>query len=457
MAGLFDSLSIATSALNAYNAGLDTVGQNIANINTPGYSRRTVSFAERPPADTLSAGRGVDIVAIQAYRDTLLEARTGHEQAGLSHDSALVDGLSQVEAAIGLPGSSLDADLDAFFTSFSQLATDVTSTSARDSVVRQGQQLAQGFNSLSDRLSELQRSTDTSIRDTVTQINGLASQIATLNGQIANGGGAGIETLKDQRSTLLQQIQGLADVSVLSRADGAVDVSMSQGQALVVGATAYSIDVQSNPPSGFASLHLGDFDITSQITNGQLGGLIGLRDTVLPSYQTSLDQLAYDVATQVNTVHESGFDANGDAAGAFFAPLAGVAGAAKAMAVDAGVAADSQLVAGSGTGAPGDNQTARALANLRDSRVMSGGTATAAEAWSNLVYQAGSDLSSAQATSTTREAVVRQLQQMRDQASGVSLDEEASTMLKFQRAYEASARFFTTVNSTLDTLMGMVQ
>jgi flagellar hook-associated protein 1 FlgK len=456
MAGLFDSLSIATSALTAYNAGLDTVGQNIANINTPGYSRRTVALAERPPADGLSAGRGVDIIAIQAYRDTLLEARTGHEQAGLSHDSALVEGLGQVEAAIGLPGSSLDADLDAFFTSFSQLATDVTSTSARDSVVRQGQQLAQGFNALSNRLSELQRSTDTSIRDTVTQINGLASQIAQLNGQIANGG-PGVETLKDQRSTLLQQIQGLADVAVLSRPDGAVDVSMSQGQALVVGANVYSIDVQSEPPSGFASLHLGDFDITSQITSGELGGLISLRDTVLPGYQTSLDQLAYDVATQVNAVHESGFDANGDAAGAFFAPLAAVAGAARAIAVDAGVAADSQLVAGSGTGAVGDNQTARALADLRDARVMSGGTATAAEAWSNLVYQVGSDLSSAQATSTTREAVVRQLQQMRDQASGVSLDEEASTMLKFQRAYEASARFFTTINSTLDTLMGMVQ
>ncbi len=456
MAGLFDSLSIATSALTAYNAGLDTVGQNIANINTPGYSRRTVAFAERPPADMLSAGRGVDIVAIQAYRDSLLEARTGHEQAGLSHDSALVDGLSQVEAAIGLPGSSLDADLDAFFTSFSQLATDVTSSSARDSVVRQGQQLAQGFNALSDRLSELQRSTDTSIRDTVTQINGLASQIATLNGQIANGG-PGVETLKDQRSTLLQQIQGLADVSVLSRPDGAVDVSMAQGQALVVGANVYAIDVQSTSPSGFASLHLGDFDITSQVTNGQLGGLLALRDTVITGYQTGLDQLAYDVATQVNTVHQTGYDANGDAAGAFFAPLAGVAGAAKAIAVDAAVAADSGLVAGSGTGAPGDNQTARALADLRNSRVMSGGTATAAEAWSNLVYRVGSDLAGVQASSTTREAVVRQLQQMRDQASGVSLDEEAATMLKFQRAYEASARFFTTVNATLDALMGMVQ
>jgi flagellar hook-associated protein 1 FlgK len=88
---------------------------------------------------------------------------------------------------------------------------------------------------------------------------------------------------------------------------------------------------------------------------------------------------------------------------------------------------------------------------------MSGGTSTAAEAWSNFVYQVGSDVATAQSTSGTREAVVRQLQQLRDQASGVSLDEEAANLMKFQRSYEASARFFTTVNDTLSTLMAMVQ
>ena len=167
-------------------------------------------------------------------------------------------------------------------------------------------------------------------------------------------------------------------------------------------------------------------------------------------------ELAFDVAGQVNAIHSGGYDATGAAAGNFFAPLATVAGAAAALAVDPAVVANSQLVAASSTGALGDNGTAKALAGLRDARVMSGGTATATEAWSNLVYRVGSDVATASAASTTRDAVVRQLQQLRDQVSGVSLDEEAANLMKYQRAYEASARFFTTVNTTLDTLMAMV-
>ncbi len=105
----------------------------------------------------------------------------------------------------------------------------------------------------------------------------------------------------------------------------------------------------------------------------------------------------------------------------------------------------------------GDNQTARALADLRDARVMSGGTATPAGAWSNFVYRVGSDVSAARAASSTRDQVVRQLERLRDQASGVSLDEEAANLMRFQRSYEASARYFTTIVDTLDTLMAMVR
>jgi flagellar hook-associated protein 1 FlgK len=457
MAGLFDSLSIATSALTAYRTGLDVAGQNIANINTPGYVRRTVALAERAPTEALGPGHGVDLVAIQANRSELMDGRIGHEQAGLSHDSALLDGLKEVEGAIGVPGSSLDANLDAFFASFSQLATDVTSSSARDSVVRQGQTLAQGFSALSGRISEMQRSTNVNVRDAVGQLNQLTSRYAQLNGEIAGRNGADVEALKDERATVLADIQSLADVSTISRNDGGIDLTMPQGQALVVGGTAYAVQLDATAPSGAVALKLGDFDITSQVTNGRIGGLITLRDTVLGGYQTSLDQLAYDVATQVNAVHAGGYDANGDPAGNFFTAPAGVAGAAAALAVDPTLAANSQLVAGSATGAVGDNQTARALAALKDARVMSGGTSTASEAWSNFVYQVGSDVATAQSTSGTREAVVRQLQQLRDQASGVSLDEEAANLMKFQRSYEASARFFTTVNDTLTTLMAMVQ
>ncbi|MEO8481933.1 MAG: flagellar hook-associated protein FlgK [Acidobacteriota bacterium] len=457
MSGLFDSLSIATSALTAYRTGLDVAGQNIANINTPGYVRRTVTLAERAPTEALGPGHGVDVLGIQAHRSELIDGRIGHEQAGLSHDSALLDGLKEVESAIGLPGSSLDADLDGLFTSFSQLATDVTSSSARDSVVRQAQTLAQGFGALSGRITELQRSTNVSVRDAVGQLNQLTDRFAQLNGQIISRNGTDVEALKDERANVLADIQSLADVSVITRGDGGLDLTMPQGQALVLGGTSNAVSLVSTAPSGAVSLMLSDFDVTSQVTNGRLGGLITLRDTVLGGYQTNLDQLAYDVATQVNAVHASGYDANGNAAGNFFTAPAAVAGAAAAMAVDPSLAADSQLLAGSATGAVGDNQTARALAGIRNARVMSGGTATAAEAWSNFVYQVGSDVATAQSTSGTREAVVRQLQQLRDQASGVSLDEEAANLMKFQRSYEASARFFTTVNDTLTTLMAMVQ
>lgn len=455
MSGLFDTLGIASSALTAYQTGLDVVGQNISNINTPGYARRTLTLAERAPTGPDQAGDGVDVLAIQADRDQLIENRIGHEQAGLSHDSSMLDGLTEVNAAIGAPGTSIDASLDSFFAAFSQLSTDPTSAAARDAVVGQGTSLAQSFNNLSSRISSLQQTTDASIRADVTQLNQLTSQVAQLNGQIL-GNGVNVDALKDQRANVLSQLQQLADVTVVSRGDGAVDVTIAQGQALVIGANAYQVGVSSTAPSGFASLTLSDFDVTSQITNGSLGGLIQLRDQTLAGYQGNLDQLAYDVATQVNAVHATGFDANGNAGGAFFTPPATVAGAAAALAVDPGVAADSQLVAASGTGDSGDNQTARAIAALRDSRVMSGGTATPAEAWSNFVYRVGADATTAQNASGTRQAVVNQLQTVRDQTSGVSLDEEAALMMKYQRAYEASARLFTTVNSTLDTLLTMV-
>src|SRR5690606_37974208 len=161
----------------------------------------------------------------------------------------------------------------------------------------------------------------------------------------------------------------------------------------------------------------------------------------------------YDIATQINTLHVAGFDATGAAGGDFFTAPGAVAGAAAAFGVSAAVAADPQRVAGSGTGAVGDNQTARAIAALRESRVMDGSTATAADVWASFVYEVGADVRATEVSSGTRDQIVRQLQRLRDQQSGVSLDEEAANLMRFQRTYEASARYFTTIVDTLDTLM----
>ena len=454
MSGLLDSLSAASNALLAQRMGLDVAGQNIANINTPGYTRRELVLAEAAPSDPLNAGRGVTVVQVRALRDQLVEARLRSEQGDGQRDAALAEVLDVVEAAVGLPGASLDQQLAALFDAFSTLAQDVMSPVARDMVVREGQTLAQAFGDLTTRLSTAQSNADLSVRSAVLDVNRLTAEIARLNVAIS-AGGPDVESLRDQQVALLDQLSKLADIAVLQRQDGAgVDVTLASGRALVIGENADDLTAS---PGGMASITLGGFDVTTEIRGGRIGGLLQARDVVLPGYQSQLDQLAYDLAAAVNSVHASGFDATGAPAGDFFTPLAGVAGAAGLLAVDPSLVADPQRVAASSTGAVGDNAVARQLAALRDAPVVAGGTRTADAAWSQFVFTVGSDVANAHAAGASRGKVVAQLQALRAETSGVSYDEEAAHLMRYQRAYEANARYFTTILDTLDALMEMVR
>jgi flagellar hook-associated protein 1 FlgK len=453
MSGLLDSLNAASNALIAQRMGLDVVGQNLANINTPGYSRRTLDLAEVAPTDPLSAGRGVTVVAVRALRDQLVDARLRREQGNTGYDGAMAEVLGTIEAAVGMPGASLDAQLTAFFDAFSALASDPTSPVARDGVVRQGTDLTSAFHDLAAQLTAAQTDADTSLRASVNEVNALGTELAGLNGDIA-AHSYDAETIRDRQGLILQRLGELADVSVLARQDGGVDVTLASGRALVIGDNAYALQAS---PTGMATVSLEGVDVTPELTGGRLGGLLRVRDAVVPGYMSQLDQLANDFATAVNATHATGFDATGAAAGNFFAPPAGVAGAAAALSVDAAVLADSGRVAASATGAPGDNGTARQLSALRTTAITAGGTHSAIDAWRALTFDVGNDVSDARAAQTSHGQIVTQLQALQAQASGVSYDEEAAHMMRYQRAYEANARYFKTITDTLDALMDMVQ
>lgn len=455
MSGLFDSLSAASNALTAHRMGLDVAGQNLANLNTVGYSRRSLVLAEVPSSDYLNVGRGVQVVQVRALRDLFVEARIRNERQGASYDETVVRHLSALEGAVGLPGTSLDAELTKFFDGFSALADDATSSTSRDHVVRQGTELARAFGALSGQFTQARRAADAELRASVTNVNSLADRIAALNGQIVHNGPSA-EALRDERAVLLNELAELTDISVISRDDGAVDVTVAGGRALVINADAYHLKMTTGA-DGFASIKTAsDFDITASISGGRIGGLINTRDTKVPAYLAKLDQMAYDLANAVNAAHGAGYDGTGAPAGQFFSAPAGVAGAAAALTVDAAVAANSQLVAASLTGAAGDNQTARAIADLRSGAIIAGGTLTPAEAWGQLVFNLGSDVSGSTISAVSRGEVIRQLEGIRAQASGVSVDEEAANLMRYQRSYEASARYFRTIVDTLDVLMGMV-
>jgi flagellar hook-associated protein 1 FlgK len=221
----------------------------------------------------------------------------------------------------------------------------------------------------------------------------------------------------------------------------------------VIGGNAYSLDVS---PNGLATISLAGVDVTSRITSGRIGGLLNVRDSYVPDYMSHLDALAFDLSSAVNAVHTTGYDADGNAAGNFFTPLGGPAGAASALGVDAALVADSSKVAASATGAAGDNAIALQLAAMRDQPIAGGGTRSPFGAWGQLVFEVGTDAAQARANAGSHTQVVKQLQQLQSQASGVSYDEEAANMMRYQRAYEANARYFQTILRALDSLMDMV-
>jgi flagellar hook-associated protein 1 FlgK len=259
--------------------------------------------------------------------------------------------------------------------------------------------------------------------------------------------------LQDEQALLVRELSQILDISVLPTDGGGADVTFGNGRPLVIGDNGFAIGTTSVPPVGNASLSVAGAAVTSEITGGKLGGLLHVRDVQLPSYVSRLDTLAFNVVEHVNTLHHAGYDAAGIQNRDFFTPLATSAGAASAITIDAALAADHSRIAAAGAAGAGDNTTAKAIAGLRDARVLDGGTATLNDSWTEMVYRVGRDSRSARDAQTSRQEVVRQVDALRDNVAGVSLDEEAMHLLKFQRAYEANARFFSVIDRTIDTLM----
>jgi flagellar hook-associated protein 1 FlgK len=459
MADLLRMLGFASRSLEAQRFGLDVAGQNIANVNTAGYTKRVLDLGSVPPVDRDSAGSGVEVLGVRSMRDQLIARRLLSEYPAEQREQATADALGVVEVALGTPGNSLDKALDDFFDSWAGLADAPTSATARQEVVLRGQSLAATFHDMHDRLTAAVRDTDDRVRSTVEQINRLAERIASLNKALSGtrpSSGEGLY-LRDEIGKAVEQLSGLVDVNAVPRAEGGFDIELTgSGRPLAIGENAYALAVVNRPGTGVADIQSGGVTITGTIAGGTLGGLVRVRDTYLPGYQTQLDDLAYGLAKRINDLHDDGVDLGGTAGGLFFDDLTSAVGAAQALGVRAALMApggESLLAAAAAGGGVGDNTNARALARARDEALLAGGTATPNDAWSQLVYSVGSDTAAARQALESRGEIVSQIRNLQDAVSGVSLDEEAADMLRFQRAYEANAKYFKAIDQTLDVLM----
>jgi flagellar hook-associated protein 1 FlgK len=458
MQSLFGNLEVGRKSLLAQQLALQVASNNIANVNTPGYTRQRTVLQESLPLQTQagSIGTGVDAKSVQSARDQFLELRLTRTIQNSSRDETVSGYLNQVDSAFESSQSGVQEALSSFFNSFSMLSGDASSATMRYSVISAAESLAARFRGSAQQLTTIRENADAAVTGVVGEINGLTSRIAKLNQQIeeAEIGGNVANGLRDERGVAINELASLVNIHYYEDEDGTVSVSVA-GRGLVTAGHAESMWLQPAAPYGFGQVMIGQADVTAAINEGKLGGLLHIRDQVIPAYQTDLDTLAQSVINQVNTLHQGGTDLQVPPTSPtldFFSP-ASVPGAAAAFSVNPAVAADTRNIAAGQSGAAGDNANALAIADLANQRVLSGGTRTFAEAFAALQSRIGVDGRAAKVQLETTNAIRTQLQNSRDSVSGVSLDEEAIDLIRFQRAYQASARFISVIDQLTEDVI----
>jgi len=458
MSDLFGSLSIAVRSLLAQEGAINTTANNISNVNTLGYSRQIPILTEAPPLDTgqMSIGNGVNFEGVQSVRDNILELRIDQETQQQNQLQSYVNSMNQVQSLFNdTEGGGLGDVINQFFSSFQQLADNPTDVPTRQAVLSAAQNLASAFQQTGQQLSTIQGGIDQEVSQTVDEINSDTTQLAGLNQQIASlqGNSEQAGMLEDQQYSVLNSLSKLVDVAVTDAGDGSLTITTTNGAPLVAGAQSFALSTATNPSTGFQHIFSQGTDETSNFTGGQLAGLVEARDQAIPSALSNLDNLAAGIINAVNTQNGQGYDLNGDKGGNFFQPVVqpspgSNAGAAENMAV---AITDPSKIAASSDGTQGDNANALAMANIQNQAVVNGETAT--DFYSNLVSTVGSDVSSATDEQEAVGLVLTQLQNQRSDISGVSLDEEAANLIRYQRAYEAAARVVSTIDQLTETVI----
>ncbi len=459
MGNLTGTLSLAAQALEADQGALQVTSNNIANANTPGYSREVAVFESAPTVTEggITYGEGVTLAQVQGIRDNVVELGVQQGLAQQGQVNQYLSSMNQVQSLFNeTQGAGLQTSLSNFFEAFQNLSTDPTDASLREAVISAGQTLASAFNQASSGLGQVQSGLNEAIPQAVGQINQLTSQIAQLNGEVqsAQDSGADPNQLIDQRNNLIEQLSGLVGVNNIAASDGTVTLTTSNGALLVAGQQSYNLTTGTGP-SGNTDVFSQGTDVTENLTGGSLGGDIQARDgsNGVIAAEQSLDQLAYSVGTAVNTQQEQGYDGNGNLATNepfFTLPANGSTGAAAAISV---ALTDPSQVAASSDGTAGSNGNALALANIENQPLSGLGGQTATDYYSNFVANIGTEVSQATNEQTAQNLVVQQLQNQQASISGVSLDEESANLIQYQTAYSAAAQVVNVVNQITQTAL----
>ena len=474
MLGLYGLLNLGARSLQTQRQGVEVAGQNMANVNNPAYARQRLKLSSAPTiaGENGLQGTGVQSDGVEQLRNSMLDMQIVSEasvrgalesrQSGLQLAQAnlgqLIDrqasGPEGAAAASGVGGEqNISKGLSDLFSALQSLSTDPSSMTQRNLVLMKAADLASRFTQTNQRLDGLSDNLDQSLAADVSKTNQLLSDIAKLNDQISN---AEISTsgmasdLRDTREAKIEELAKLTTITVTNASGADVGISiggvqMVQGKNLLDTLETYDAgggQMLVRTVTGAAPL---------SITGGSMNGTIQARDEDVKGMQDSLNTLAANLITQLNTIHQTGYSLTGSNNNLFFS-----GSNAADISVNAALTANPALIQASGTsGASGNNGVVVQMAQLETKSITALGGLTLSGKFAQITATVGQSLSSVNGHLTDQTVVDHMLLKQRDSYSGVSLDEEMTDLTRFQKAFSASAKLITTVDEMLDTVIGM--
>lgn len=463
---VFDHFAIGRSAMRAFRLGMNISGYNVANSQTPGFSRRRIELGTMPSVMVPGglSGTGVDVIAVKRLRDPFLDFAARREFGRLGADESRAGVLAALEPALGeVESAPLRASLSGLFEALQTLSTQPDSTSGRHEVVTAAQELASTFRRTAATFTESRQDADERIADAVTRVDDILTRLAQINQELAEQESSGEEAsdLRDERDRLTDELSNLVAVRTVQNENGAVNIYLDEtGDTLLAGTLARGLTVVEDV-SGLNRIQISrggeSVDLTDRLRSGAIGGLVKVRDVEIVSYREQLDTLASAVISEFNAIHESGYDLDGQPGLNLFDPDPPGSGAAIAIQVNAVIENDPRkLVTSSEPNEPGNTEILLDLIGLGESAFGSLDGRTFVGYAADVVAAVGHDLAEADAAREASRSIVDSLDLKRQSLSGVSLDDEATDLVRWQQSFQAAAQFMRTVNEVTQTALSIL-
>ncbi len=471
MSRIWSMMDVGKRSLANSQTALQTTAHNVANRTTEGFSRQRVDFKTNEPLGLgkTRIGMGARPGEITRVNNQYIEKQLEREGASLGYMEARSDMLGRVEQVYNeQTNKGLNAYVTDLFNTFRELSNNPESLASRTMVREAADLVAKDFHRVTTQMNEIQNDIDYRLATKVEEINQMTAEIAQVNEKIQmvemSGGIANDE--RDRRDLLLKNLGSLINIRYAEGKDGQMNVTAGNTAVLVSGGSRQEIFTRGTPTNGkkgeghFEIFYKNNADstpvnVTQQMTGGQIGALLNVRDEVIGGLHDKMDTMAFTLANEINDAHREGYNRYNERATDLF-QTKGQKNAAANIGVNRLILEDvGQIAAAASPNAPGDNRIANVLSSLQYKQVLGEGTATTDEFYSSIVGEVGIEAQRANSAHTAQKDGYAQLKNIRESISGVSLDEETTKMIEFQKSFDASARIIRTADEMMETVLNL--